>query len=142
MKIRSIFLILAFICSSYFASAQDADATKEANDLMHKAGVQLLIHKDYGAARSLYEQAATIFKREGGKSNRKYLEAVRGISDCSEKLGDDAVAIKGYNAILASKDIWQADLACAKLGKLYLKAANIDAAIAVYDMGIQAYHKS
>lgn len=142
MKIHRIALLLAFVCNSHFALAQDVDATKEAKDLMHKAGVQLLVHKNYRAARSLYTQAAEIYKREGGKSDSKYLEAVRGISDCSERLGDDNEAIKGYNAILASKDIWQTDLACAKLGKLYHKAAKIDAAIAVYDMGIGAYHKS
>lgn len=121
------------------SNAQNQDKVKQANNLMQQAGMQLLVHKDYASACSLYEQAANIYHREYGSANRKYLEAIKGLADCYDKSGNTKLAIKNYRKLLKSEDIWQNDYVCLQLGRIYQINGNIDAAIDVYSIGIDNY---
>lgn len=133
-------VILALVFAHLLPSnAQNQDKVKQANNLMQQAGMQLLVHKDYESACSLYEQAANIYHMEYGSVNRKYLEAIKGLADCYDKSGNTKLAIKNYRKLLKSGDIWQNDYVCLQLGRIYQQNGNIDAAIDVYAIGIDNY---
>ena len=71
IKIVILFVLgVAPLWSSY---AQNQEQVKKANNLMQQAGMQLLVHKNYKSACSLYEQAATLYRKEYGNDSRKYL---------------------------------------------------------------------
>ena len=119
-----IILALGFVplFSSY---AQSSEKVKQANNLMQQAGMQLLVHKNYESACSLYEQAAVLYRKEYGNDNRKYLEAIKGAADCYDKIGNTRLAISNYRKLLKSNDIWQTDYVCLQLGRIY-KQKHID----------------
>lgn len=136
MKRMYLFIIL-FI--PLLLTAQNDSEINKANEMMHKASLQFLVHKNYNEALTLYEQASDLYRKHGEKNNRKYLEAIRGIADCHEKMNNDSNAIKYYRILLKRADAWQSDYACLKLGRLYHKTDNIDAAISAYEEGIYIY---
>lgn len=136
-----IILALGFVplFSSY---AQSSEKVKQANNLMQQAGMQLLVHKNYESACSLYEQAAVLYRKEYGNDNRKYLEAIKGAADCYDKIGNTRLAVSNYRKLLKSNDIWQTDYVCLQLGRIYKQMGNVDASIDVYTTGIAQYKKN
>ena len=136
-----ILLVLgvAPLCSSY---AQNQEQVKKANNLMQQAGMQLLVHKNYESACSLYEQAAALYRKEYGNNHRKYLEAIKGAADCYDKAGNTRLAISNYRKLLKNNDIWQTDYVCLQLGRIYKQQGNVDAGIDVYTTGIGQYKRN
>jgi len=130
------YFTFAAVLFSVLSFAQDAGEIKKANNLIQQAGMRLVVDKDYGAACLCYEQAFDIFRVQYGPDSRKCLEAVRGMADCYEGMGEISVAIKYYRRLLKSDDVWQIDYACLKLGRLYHQIGNIDASIDAYTTGI------
>ena len=112
------------------------------DDILLKAGIRMLLDKNYDSALKLYSEVAEIFYRQGETGDRKYLEAIKGMADCYEMTGDSKSAIKYYNKLLKYSDLWQSDYACLKLSALYQKAGNENAAIQVLETGISKYREA
>lgn len=140
--VKIIILLALGTAPLYLSNAQNSEQIKKANNLMQQAGMQLLVHKNYESASSLYEQAATLYRGEYGNDNRKYLEAIKGAADCYDKIGNTQLAIINYRKLLKSDDIWQTDYVCLQLARIYKQLGNIDASIDVYTIGINQYKRN
>ena len=133
-------VILCFFTA--FLCAQGDSEIKKANNLMLQAVNKSLVEKDYYAAANIYEQASKIYLQNGGKSNRKYLEAIKNMGDCYVQLNRTQKAIDCFQIVLHYSDIWMLDYACLQLGRLYQKQNNIDAVIYAYETGFTKYKKT
>lgn len=122
--------------------AQGNSEVKKANSLMQQAAVKLLVDKDYYAAINIYEQASKIYLKNGGRTNRKYLEATKCMGDCYIQINKTQKAIDCFQIILKHSDLWMLDYACLQLGRLYQKQNNIDAVISAYEAGYAKYKKT